>query len=120
MRKNNRLIVFLAAITALFLISGCTGGPKETDFLAYVGGTEGLNTYLIEGMPPPQIHDSNTFPFGVGVAIENRGEADVKPVNGISYEQIIVPSPVSGSSLIKLFGVQSSLCKSPDTLISPI
>ena len=80
MKKISRLIVFLVAITALFLVTSCTDQQQPINLAqAYVGGTVGLSTYLIEGMPPPMIHDSGTFPFAVGIAIENQGESDVGP-----------------------------------------
>lgn len=81
MKRINSLLVFLVAITAIFLTTSCSTEPNEGPNLAqpYIGGTVGLSTYLIEGMPPPMIHDAGTFPFGVGVAIENQGEADVGP-----------------------------------------
>jgi len=80
MKKISRLIVFLVAITALFLVTSCADQQQPVNLAqAYVGGTVGLSTYLIEGMPPPMIHDSGTFPFAVGIAIENQGESDVGP-----------------------------------------
>jgi len=116
--KNIRTgLVFLIAIAALLLVTSCTTESGTTDLTkAYVGGSVGLNTYLIEGMPPPQIHDASTYPFGVGVAIENMGEADVGPgtdnpfvmvrIEGINPEtfgvtdndiQQVVPVPIRGA-----------------------
>lgn len=77
MRKINSLVIFLVAITALFLVTSCTQQTQTKTGPMFVGGTVGLNTYLIEGMPPPAISDAGTFPFGMGIAIENQGEADV-------------------------------------------
>ena len=79
MKKINSLMVFLVAIAALFLVTSCTEQTTNNPIQSYVGGTVGLNTYLIEGMPPPMIHDAGTYPFGVGVAVENQGESDVGP-----------------------------------------
>jgi len=79
MKKNNLFLAALVTITALFLLTGCDGTTTTTEPLRFVGGTVGLNPYLIEGMPPPAIHDASTFPFGVGLMIENQGEADVGP-----------------------------------------
>jgi len=70
----------IIALVLAFVIFGCSKPVETVDLTQpYVGGTVGLNAYLIEGMPPPMIHDSGTFPFGVGVALENQGEVDVGP-----------------------------------------
>jgi hypothetical protein len=81
MKRSNEWLIFVAAITVLFLATSCTQMSSGVGNInaAFVGGTIGLNTYLIEGMPPPIINDANTFPFGFGIAIENQGEADVGP-----------------------------------------
>ncbi|MBN1793121.1 hypothetical protein JW826_05550 [Candidatus Woesearchaeota archaeon] len=77
---SRRLINVIILLSALALLSGCAGGDGTVDLSrSYIGGTVGLNAYLIEGMPPPMIHDSGLYPFGVGLAIENQGEADVGP-----------------------------------------
>ncbi|MBW2990442.1 hypothetical protein KY348_01925 [Candidatus Woesearchaeota archaeon] len=71
-------LVLLTALVALFLVTSCTPtetGPDLTQ--PYIGGTVGLNTYLIEGMPPPMVYDAGNFEFGVGVALENMGEVDI-------------------------------------------
>lgn len=62
-------------------ITGCQeNGPAEVDLSkAYIGGTVGIETYLIEGMPPNMIYDAGNFPFGIGVTVENQGEADIGP-----------------------------------------
>ncbi|HJX05832.1 MAG TPA: hypothetical protein VJ461_03915, partial [Candidatus Nanoarchaeia archaeon] len=79
MKKNNLFLAALVTITALFLLTGCDGNTNRVEPLRFIGGTVGLNPYLIEGMPPPAINDAGTFPFGVGLMIENQGEADVGP-----------------------------------------
>ena len=85
MKRSNKWLIFAVAIAAMFLVTSCTGltqGGTNNNNDAFVGGTVGLNTYLIDGMPPSVINDANTFPFGFGVAIENQGEADVGPGKG--------------------------------------
>ena len=83
------MIFVLFAITATLLITGCPNPDTGPDLAqTYIGGTVGLNAYLIEGMPPPMIHDSGTFPFGVGVALENQGEADVGPGTDNPYVMV--------------------------------
>jgi len=88
--KNKSLMVVFVAIAALFLIAGCTNANTKKVNLAnpYIGGTVGLNAYLIEGMPPATIDDAGTFPFGVGVALENQGEADVGPGTNNSFVMV--------------------------------
>lgn len=81
MNRMSKTLVVLTAIITLFLVTSCTPpqGTEQDLVRAYIGGTVGLNTYLIEGMPPSMIHDAATFPFGVGIAVENLGEVDVGP-----------------------------------------
>nr|MCK4930179.1 hypothetical protein [Nanoarchaeota archaeon] len=76
-----KALVILTAIVTLFLVTSCVPTqPTGIDLSkAYIGGTVGLNAYLIEGMPPPMVHDAGSFPFGVGIAVENLGEVDVGP-----------------------------------------
>lgn len=120
MNISNRLFIFAVAITALFLVTSCTpttSGTGDAANAAFVGGTVGLNAYLIEGLPPAIINDANTFPFGFGIAIENQGEADVGPgtdnpfvmvrLEGINPEQFgttdadlrrVLDAPIKGST----------------------
>jgi hypothetical protein len=78
MLKKLQLAILLLAVLAL--ITGCAQGNTQNNLAqSYIGGTVGLNAYLIEGLPPPSIHDAGTFPFGVGLALENVGEADIGP-----------------------------------------
>jgi hypothetical protein len=76
LQRNLLIIVSLGVLLAL---SGCAQNKNIDLTRSYIGGTAGLATFLIEGMPPETIHDKGTFPFGVGIAIENRGEADIGP-----------------------------------------
>ncbi len=72
---------FLALVTALALIltacGGGAGGPNLQD--PFIGGNIALNAYFQNGVPPPTVYDGGKFPFGVGVVIENVGEADIGP-----------------------------------------
>ncbi len=75
-----RNLTILSVLVIALALSGCSNQPQANNLAAsFIGGTVGLNTYLIEGMPPPTISDAGTFPFGVGVVIENQGESDVGP-----------------------------------------
>ena len=79
MKNTSFLVVFICALTILGVTS-CTDQSNQTNMAqSYIGGTIGLNAYLLPGMPPPQIHDDNTFPFSIGVGLENVGEVDVGP-----------------------------------------
>ncbi|MBU1199027.1 MAG: hypothetical protein KKF46_00660 [Nanoarchaeota archaeon] len=89
MKKLNKTIMFLVAIIALLFVTSCTDQGTGQDLSqSFIGGTVGLNTYLIEGMPPAMIHDAGTFPFGVGIVIENQGEADVGPGTDNSFVMV--------------------------------
>jgi hypothetical protein len=114
---KNKYLYLVASLALIVLLSGCkTTSTSNTLAQTYIGGTVGLNTYLIEGMPPPTINDAATFPFGVGVVVENQGEADVGPgtsnpflmirLEGINPEQFgttddevrqVIASPLRGA-----------------------
>jgi hypothetical protein len=80
MEKISRLFVFLVAITALLFVTSCTDSTQQKNQqLMFVGGTIGLNAYLMDGMPPEMTYDGGNSPFAFGVAIENKGETDVGP-----------------------------------------
>jgi hypothetical protein len=87
---NMKMLSIVFALSAVLLFAGgCTPTDKTNNLAkSYIGGTVGLNAYLIEGMPPPMIHDAGTFPFGVGITLENQGEADVGP--GTDNEFVMV------------------------------
>lgn len=74
--------ITLVILIGLLLLSSCQT-QKKSDKLditqAFIGGNVGLNVFLLEGLPPPVVYDKATYPFGVGVTIENVGEADVGP-----------------------------------------
>lgn len=77
---SNKLFLFgLVAIAAALLLTGCEGVGTGNEAPRFVGGPTGLNTYLIEGMPPPVVFDGNSYPFSVGIMIENQGEVAVGP-----------------------------------------
>ena len=88
-KVKNVIIIFLVAVSFLFL-TGCNGqqatGPDLTQ--SYIGGTEGIRAYLIDGLPPPMIHDDGSFPFGVGVTLENVGESDVGPTSENTFMMV--------------------------------
>ncbi len=58
-----------AVVALSLLLAGCSGGGTEgeTNSLTdpFIGGTVGLNMYLLEGLPPSVIHDNGQFPFSL-------------------------------------------------------
>ena len=66
----------------MMILSGC--GPTDQGNTIdltnrFVGGTVGINTYFLEGLPPAVVHDNGQFPFSVAVVLENLGETDIVP-----------------------------------------
>ncbi len=72
---------FLALLTALALLLTACGGNTQGLNMAdpFIGGNIAINTYFQNGVPPPTVYDGGKFPFGVGIVIENVGEADIGP-----------------------------------------
>ncbi|MFH1649816.1 MAG: hypothetical protein ABIA93_04665 [Candidatus Woesearchaeota archaeon] len=71
-------ITFVLFLIILIAIAACTGGT-ETPNLAqpFIGGDKAIVLYLQEGLPPNVIYDKSKSTFGIGVAMENVGEANV-------------------------------------------
>ncbi len=74
MKKNFLVCLFVCSV--ILFLAGCGGGegPKGKAFL---GGTSALELEFVEGNPPTEVTDSNTFPFNIIVLVKNEGEWDV-------------------------------------------
>lgn len=79
MRSKKLFLIGLVVIATIFLLTGCSGNTKKSKVPQFVGGPTGLYAYLIEGMPPPVVFDANSYPFSVGIMLENKGEVAVGP-----------------------------------------
>lgn len=74
----NKLLIGL--ITIALLITACGDGGEagpQKQVNPFISGNAALNMYLQEGLPPPEVYDQNTFPFSVGLVVENVGEHDI-------------------------------------------
>ncbi|MDD9953925.1 MAG: hypothetical protein OXR66_06330 [Candidatus Woesearchaeota archaeon] len=83
----NRYLVAVVLMT--FVLVGCQPTESEVAYgdIAdpFIGGNIGLNMYLQDGAPPPQIYDGGKFPFVFNTVIENVGEADIGPTTENPY-----------------------------------
>lgn len=79
---KNLIVVAVLAVLLVACGEGEQSGPTVDPF---IGGNVGLNMYLQNGAPPPQIYDGGKFPFAVNVVIENVGEADIGPTTDNPY-----------------------------------
>jgi len=74
--KHNSILIVLGVVF-LFLIAACgedgniVGGAPTTPFL---GGSEGLEIGFLDGNPPREVTDGDTFPFQAVITIKNQGE----------------------------------------------
>jgi len=84
----------LTVVTSLLLLAACTGGGPQQPGIGspFIGGNVGLNLYLQDGAPPPQVFDGGKFPFAVNIVVENVGEADV----GVGTDNPYVTSRIEG------------------------
>ena len=101
---NKKRIVFSAfSVILLFLVAACSSGPQDTGGAPktpFLGGTAGLQAEFLEGNPPAEVTDGNTFGFKAIVSLKNNGETDIA-ANGVKVSLVgFLPS---------LFGVTESL-----------
>ena len=79
MKQKRDVILVVFSVILLFLVAGCketgTGGTPTTPF---IGGTQGLQIGVLEGSPPDEVTDGNSFPFNVVISLKNLGEYDLK------------------------------------------
>ena len=78
-----RKVIIVLGLILVLMLAGCTGGDSDNNQIdlskPFIGGIVGLNTYLLEGLPPPVVQDNGQSPFSIAVVLENQGEADVGP-----------------------------------------
>lgn len=78
MNKNYKFLIL--AISFLLLVSACNRGqgqPTSAPRNPFIGGTEGVVFDFERDAPPPEVTDSQTFPFNVILRLENKGEFEV-------------------------------------------
>ncbi len=82
-------------ITCVLLLSlvlaGCQQQQQENQpdaTQAFIGGTTGLDTYLLEGVPPETVMDNGQEPFSYSVVLENKGESDIGPGTDNPFVQV--------------------------------
>ena len=82
MRQKRDLTLIILGVISLFLIVGCAGGGGEISSGApttpFLGGTQGLEIGFLEGSPPAEVTDKDTFDFQTIVSLKNKGEFDLK------------------------------------------
>ena len=81
MRKNRNLILIAFSAFLLLFIAACDrggvvvgGGAPTTPF---IGCTQGLEISFLEGNPPEEVTDGDTFPFQAVVKLVNNGEFNI-------------------------------------------
>lgn len=71
---------FVPVAFAMLLLAGCADNNQQNSIVdPFIGGNNGLNLFLQNGAPPPQVFDGGKFPFAVNVVVENVGETDIGP-----------------------------------------
>ena len=65
------------SLLLITILAGCAQetGPAMTD--PFIGGTTGLTMEFIDGAPPAEVYDGNSFPFTAVIKLENVGETDI-------------------------------------------
>src|SRR3989338_4948843 len=77
-KRELKLIAFSAVF--LLFIAGCGSGDVATGAptTPFLGGTQGLEISFLEGSPPAEVTDGDTFDFQALVQLKNVGEHDIK------------------------------------------
>lgn len=78
-------------LTALIILAACTtGGDQQRPTIeqSFIGGNVGLEVGLVEGLPPAAVYDNDRMNFGIGIAIQNVGEANIGDDTGNEYVHV--------------------------------
>ncbi len=77
--KSELRLIALSAVFLLF-VAGCDGGDVQTGAptTPFLGGAGGLEINFLEGSPPEEVTDGNTFDFQAIVKLKNNGEYDLQ------------------------------------------
>jgi len=73
-------ILFFVLIVATLILSSCEqSGQTQSEQMtaSFIGGTQAIVASFVEGAPPNEVLDGETFPFNVNVELKNMGESDV-------------------------------------------
>ena len=78
MRQKRDLTLVVLSVISLFLIAGCAGGGGDivsgAPTTPFLGGTQGLEIGFLEGSPPAEVTDGDSFDFQALVSLKNEGE----------------------------------------------
>lgn len=78
-----KIFLMLAVFLLILSFAGCDDTTETTSpSSAFLGGQAALKAEFIQGMPPDEILDNDKQTFGIGVKLENMGEADVLENSG--------------------------------------
>ena len=75
---DKKILIAFSAVFLLF-IAGCGGGETSSSTLTtpFLGGQGGVEIKFLEGNPPAEVTDTDTFPFKAVVSLKNVGEHDI-------------------------------------------
>jgi hypothetical protein len=84
-KKQAQLIV--SGIALLFIVAACSSGGGEVSTgsptTPFLGGSNGLEISFLEGSPPEEVIDGNSFDFQAIVKLVNVGEDDFADSAGV-------------------------------------
>jgi hypothetical protein len=81
----------VALIILLLFVASCgTNNNQPSLTVPFVGGNAGLNVGLMNGLPPANVYDNQKMAFGVGIALNNVGEADIGPDTDNPYVNVFL------------------------------
>ena len=115
--KRSELVLFGAIF--LLVLAGCKGGDTSTGAptTPFLGGTRGLEISFLEGSPPDEVTDGDTFDFQAVVKLRNQGEADLK--KGQVNISLIGFLPSDFRSNLNDFSDSDLINKNPDDDLLP-
>ena len=81
--KQKRMLTLISFVVLLFLIAACEEGDVVgTTAKPFIGGSEGLEIGFLDGNPPEEVTDGDTFDFQALVRLINNGEHEFSDPSG--------------------------------------
>ncbi len=78
-----KICAFAMILLLVLMFTGCDDEESTTSpSAAFLGGEAGLKVNFLNDMPPDEILDKKSQPFGIGIKLENMGEANVEDEAG--------------------------------------
>jgi hypothetical protein len=124
------IIIFLVVIALLTMAQECqTTDNNKNTVNPFLGGQSGLTVQFVDDAPPPEVFDSNAFPFNIEVKLLNTGETDIKkedvkitlsglnPTDFGKTTDFFIKSGIDEDVLANYKDAEGNIVKATDTIV---